>query len=353
MNERVWLQSKVTFVNTKLAISLGFLATFLTFSCSPTENSEEKAPIQQETEVSIAKETLPSLPIVWESKPAAAPIVDLAIGKSASGSFYITAILEDGSAESFDLDGIPIARSKPGLFKEIAAGAPIAVADTNLLAHVTKSNDGFLSLALVSPENQLTGFAVLPMAGDSEEFEILCAGLSEHADTEIHGGYIRDQNYFDFTVGISTDSPSYEERSGMLNEEIKTFCTSSSALFNHYADDIDTFTWLDAKAGNLIKVSNADEKHEITFSLKEGMSVSAPLQINSIAAYSGFVSVDYPKGLITIAGDHSDGTSKISFVSAESVLSLFEETHLEKEETGLTPEIQNLQKALKEASKEN
>lgn len=346
MNERVWLQSKVTFVNTKLAISLGFLATFLTFSCSPKENSEETAVDQPNTVLQEAQTEFPSLPIIWESKPASGPIVDLAIGKSASNAYYITAILEDGSAESFDLDGIPIAKSEPGLFKEIAAGAAIAVGDTNLLAHVTKSNDGLLSLALVSPENQLTGFASLPMTGDAEEFDILCSGLSEYAETAIHGGYIRGTDYFNFTVDISTDSPSYEERSEELTEEIRTYCTPTSALFNHSVDDVDTFTMLEPGIESLIKASDINEKHKRTFTLKEGMSVTAPLQINSVAVYSGFVSVDYPKGLIALAGEHSDGASKISFISAETILKDF---NYEGSVTTNAPsydDIQNLQETL-------
>lgn len=298
----------------------------MTFSCSPKENSEETARHQPDPQVQAIKNDLPALPIIWESKPASGSIKDLAIGKTASNAYYITAILEDGSAESFDLDGIPIAKSESGLFKEIAAGAPIVVGDTNLLAHVTKSNDGFLSLALVSPENQLVGFAALPMTGDAEEFDILCSGLSEYADTEIHGGYIRGQDYFNFTADISTDSPSYEERYEVLTEEIKTFCTSTSALFNHSVDDIDTFTWLESGTGNSIKVSDVDGKQEFSFTLREGMSVTAPFQINSIAVYSGFVSVDYPKGLIAIAGEHADGTSRISFISAENILNHLTET---------------------------
>lgn len=58
------------------------------------------------------------------------------------------------------------------------------------------------------------------------------------------------------------------------------------------------------------------------YSLREGMSVSAPQKVTSIGSYSGFVSVDYPRGLIALAGNHADGNAKISFVSAEGILGL-------------------------------
>ncbi|WP_018996205.1 hypothetical protein [Hirschia maritima] len=348
MNERVWLQSKVTFVNTKLAISLGFLATFLTFSCSPAENKEEPAQIQPVSEVIEEKTPLPFLPIIWESKPASGEIIDLAIGKSVNGSFYITAILNDGSAETFDIDGIPVARSKEGLFSEISTGVPIEVSGANLLAHVTKSTDGHLSLALASPENQIVGFAALPKITDNSSFDILCPGLSEFADDQIHGSYIRDAVTYNFTVDISSDSPSYDERTAEKVPELKSLCTSTSALLNHESNAQDAFAWLNVNADNLIKATNTKLGREKTFTLREGMSVSAPTQISSIATYTGFISIDYPKGLVAIAGKHSDNIHKISFVSAASIIENFSDD-LDEESSASEVNIEALQEALRNA----
>ena len=350
MNERVWLQSSVTFVNRKLAISLGFLATFLTFSCSPAENNEETTNIQPNLEVIEQKPSFPSLPIIWESKPASGEIVDLAISKSANGSFYITAILEDGSAETFDIDGIPVARSKAGLFSEIAAGAPIEVLGTSLLAHVTKSSDGLLSLALASPENQIIGFALLPTNVETSAFDTLCPSLSEYTGDTIHGTYIRNSASFNFTVDISNDSPSYEERTAEKAPELKSLCTSTSALLNHESKGQDVFTWLDVETNNLIKATNTELGRERTYTLREGMSVTSPLQISSLAVYANFVSVDYPKGLVAVAGRHADDVHKISFVSAASIIENFSDD-IEEDSSISEVNIEALQEALRNAQK--
>lgn len=371
MNERVWLQSKITFVNTKLAISLGFLATFLTFSCSPTENSEEKAPIQQETEVSVAKETLPSLPIVWESKPAAAPIVDLAIGKSASGSFYITAILEDGSAESFDLDGIPIARSKAGLFTGIYQSFTLQSAGTALLTHVTTDLQGTISLAFVSPANNIIG-TISPQG--APKADRICQLSTSNSPRTADILFSSTSPFEKFTGQIFLDEdPIVFHNTDLTFEANKQADICQQNQKQNFTKILDGGLSLPTEQNPALKLvgdvtislkrnsnelrflqkSTERDGHAISAELAEGMSVSAPKTITALGYQEGFVSIDYPKGLIAIAGEHEDGVSKISFVSAQSVWDLFKNAQTKDTFAPPAAEIQALQDALKAAGEGN
>ncbi|MFC7290755.1 hypothetical protein [Hirschia litorea] len=155
MNERVWLQSSVTFVNTKQAISLGFLATFLTFSCSPAEDSGKIDKNPHKNEATAPVQELPRAPIIWESKEAAGDIQDLAIAKNAYNSVFGLAILSDGRAESFDIDGISIAQSKPDTFKSTSLGMPLNISDTSFVAYPSLSVENTIQIALFSSGLQI------------------------------------------------------------------------------------------------------------------------------------------------------------------------------------------------------
>ncbi len=354
MNERVWLQSSVTFVNTKLAISLGFLATFLTFSCSPAENSEEIAPVQPNIETETPQNTLPTLPIIWESKPAAAPIIDIAIGKSESGAFYTTAILEDGSAQTFDMDGIPVARSKPDLFAEISSSKPISVSGTDLIAHIAKSQDDLLSLALVSPENKIVGFSAL---NTSPTIDTLCEAKSDQPMDEMQINYESDDAIFKAAIDLSTDTPVLAAAQTPNSSETDIICGPTQTLSTSAQSLERKALAISKQSQSTLLVTDIQNGSRQTYSLKEGMSVDAPQALSSIATYPDFISIDYPQGLLVVAGEHNDGTSKLSYISMETLLDDFSDdadTPQEEDATNtISPEIKALQDALKAVSEEN
>ena len=118
MNERVWLQSGISFVNTIRAISAGILASISIAACDSNQNTHEAPVSKTQNNPTRAGVSTPTgsdirggggeiiLPVIWETEEAAYPISHITSGQTANGTTLILASLGDGRAQAFDLDGV-------------------------------------------------------------------------------------------------------------------------------------------------------------------------------------------------------------------------------------------------------
>ncbi len=377
MNERVWLQSSVTFVNTKQAISLGFLATFLTFSCSPAEDNGniDKNPHQivDDTKPNI----LPTAPIIWESKEAAGDILDLAIAKNTSNSVFGLAILSDGRAESFDIDGISIAQSNPNTFKSAALGMPLTISDTSFVAFPSLTYENTIQVALFSSGLQVIAAAPL---SDSISANSLCAApLPSDADTPTSAiAFLNDDKLTLGTLQYGGETPVFKEvnsfttpnlasaclydgSNGIVisDKKITSFSTQGILSTINTSNFINDARLLEAESGQILVYTNQKGNLFIShlgddgtlsspqqFELSDGMSVSAPAKATQIGSLSGHINVDYPAGILMITGEYDDGRNRLSYVNPEPLYKIVGANPPKSSNEPLETDLENLKSAL-------
>ncbi|MFC7290756.1 hypothetical protein [Hirschia litorea] len=91
---------------------------------------------------------------------------------------------------------------------------------------------------------------------------------------------------------------------------------------------------------------DGDISSSLQFELADGMSVSAPQKATQLGSLSGHISVDYPTGILMIAGEYEDGRNRLSYVSPEPLYALVGTAPPNGSNAPLDTDLENLKSAL-------
>lgn len=337
MNERVWLQFESPFVNMSKAIFPAIAASILVWGCSgPSDQgkSEEKE-----------DDGSPKITVIWETDEADYPIIDIAAGRTQPDNLFISAVLGDERVQTFDLDGVIIASSTGPAAKSLSEGAPLSVSEEQFAAHLSARNDQ-ASTVLMSPKLKMVASAPVENAPATRH---VCKGASNlelgavalATDTGLVLGNLErigDAVTFTQSTTVSIEGGIKEcllvdEANGFIATDTGLFQFSASGDLNKLTSDSprdlasvthetgNALLWLGQTDG-LVRVSFMDDLQAspFTFKLEDGLTVTAPTQMTSIATVSGRVSVDYPSGLFAATGFYDDARPRIAYASLDTII---------------------------------
>ena len=312
MNERVWLQADTSLVNKFLA-GLAAIFVFLSVAaCSRNEtdtSSETEAKSQPGDPSETSHHSQRGVTAIWESEKLPARIEHLALSSSTSGQAFALAITVDGQAHLIDLDGAIAAIGQLPLAADITNGFATQVEDQFLIAFPTinwSDDDGAIpKLTLASPIAK----AIVQTDLDTNGTQI-----SKLASSSVSSSTV---------CVISNDKTPASAELDFLNESATLILSDQQDICPETHDAPlamtigDNDIALKIGADDDLVAINGDDPLIIT--LTDGLSVSAPQSIDAIAALEGRVSVDYPNGLIVLAGINDRNDPRLTFLSARDV----------------------------------
>ena len=332
MNERVWLQAETKLVNKFLSICTGFLA-LLAFSGCGQQSEGEKSPSEQISssidEPDIEVNSI-SLSAIWGSEPLATDVIDMAIAVRSPGRAYVLAILADGNVELVDLDGISVAKTELSMLRSINNGFATSVEGQQLLAFPALTTDNESKLILASPSLQRILVAELKtpeevisfcnstlaaqqlnllLDNDSNGSDLVSASILLESDApemvvlgQSGDGLICNASPHSIAIPMAKGQPDGEML--LVDSMLQEF------------EDTPIFT--DELFAGIQDVEMPSSKKVLN--IRSGLSNPAPTSISAVAGISGFVSVDYPQGLIAIAGQTAQGENRISYFSLATLV---------------------------------
>ena len=338
MNERVWLQFESPFVNMLKAIFPAIASSILVCACSGPSGTEEN--------VKTTPPATPQISVIWETEEADYPIIDIAMGRTNPDNLFISAVLGDNRVQTFDLDGALVASSSGAIAGGLTEGAPLTVSDEQFAAHLGAEGNGGVVAALVSPKLQIVASApvegattMLGACKGASTTDLGAAALISTNGIEL-GNVERldDAVFFNSTHSILLSD---EIRDCILVDSQSGFAATTGGMFSFSSEsgvkkispeaprDLAVATtdagsallWLGQQDG-LVRVHFMDDLSAppYEFKLQDGLTVTAPTQMTSIATISGHVSVDYPSGLFAATGFYDDASPRIAYASLETIL---------------------------------
>ena len=326
MNERVWLQAETGLVNKFLAFFAGFLVFLSAVSCSEQNNASppDTHPLVKDEEVATINDAGPFVTVIWESEPLEGPIAFSAAASQSSAASYILAVQDNGASVLVDLDGVVVARGEFQTAAGLSNGYALEIEGENLLAFPTLNHtnaDKTLLLTLASPT--LGVMTQIPIETNGLQVENLCG-----SSTSTPHLVLRSKENGVLVRQIVS------EEGRVLLKDIEQTAEQKTEMTEIAAQSCDEAGYLSV-GNHLISIQiNSDGQvfaegrptdgslKSMQVMLRSGLSVSAPEFVSAFSLLNGRVSVDYPHGLIALAGMNAAGEHRISFVSATDVAHL-------------------------------
>ena len=326
MNERVWLQAETGLVNKFLAFFAGFLVFLSAVSCSQENNTSppDTHPLVKDEEVATINDAGPFVTVIWESEALEGPIAFLAAASQESATSYILAIRDNGASVLVDLDGVVVARGEFQTAAGVSNGYALEIDGEKLLAFPTlihSHTDKTLVLTLASPT--LGVMTQIPIETNGLLIDGLCVSSRSTPHlmmrTKENGVLVRQIVSEEDQIFLKDNGPNAE------SEEEVTETTSQSCDETGYLSAGNHLIGIQINSDGQIFAESRPTGgilKSMPITLRSGLSVSAPEFVSAFSLLDGRVSVDYPHGLIALAGLNAAGEHRISFVSAKDVAHL-------------------------------
>ena len=303
MNERVLLKSGTGLVN-RFGNILGFFIVLnFCIGCSPAEVS---GPASADTQTEGATAT-----VIWESEILEHETAHLAVVQEPPYSAYVLTASAEGQVRLIDMDGAVIAQGKldKPLFS-LANGFTTILEDEPFLAFPALDETGRGRFILASTALGVIGEAELDLG--EEQIVRFCSTASGGPDYTVidSGRSVRPAEVAVVNNRAYLQTDNYDAESDVS-------CKESSDVPVVLTSTIEQVISLN---DNSISVIVPGDDTPSPVAIKGGMSTKAPTEINAFAALQGRISVDYPEGLLVIAGTSQDRGHRISFLRVDDLV---------------------------------